>query len=212
MLTDYIYLDHDERYKMAPLKHSILTEITQYNGDFSVDLRISSKVMVKLNYTGMVKELYVVCQFDGYIDGSLPNGEKQWNNYLVSVRRIDGNGNVTYSDVNPISTIQIDYNGRLRESAKDALYYNCVQRLSHNTISAYDGINVYSFAIMPQLLQPSGAANFGKIGEVELIITFRQDVVNIISNTKKMLRIGVYAKQSNYLHVMRGLAGLAYYI
>ena len=75
----------------------------------------------------------------------------------------------------------------------------------------YDGISVYSFALSPQILQPSGAANLGKLETVELVITFREDVIALVGKNKKTMRIGVYNKSVNVLRVMSGLAGLAFY-
>lgn len=215
MIADYIYLDHEERFRMANLKHEMLTELIRYNGDVTVDLSISNTVSVRLNFNGTSKELYIVCQMDGNVDGTLPNGEKQWNNYMVKVPKNetmqDGSVVIKYLDVEPIDTLEIQYNGREREPAKPAMYYSCLEKLKHHTVSRSDGIYVYSFAISPQLLQPSGNANLGKIGYVDLIIKFRDDVVALIGQNKKTMRIGVYNKEVNHLRIMSGLAGLAFY-
>ena len=215
VIADYIYLDHDERFRMAPLKHEPNIELIQYNGDTIVDLSTTNTTTIRLNFNGTSKELYIVCRMDEYVDGSLPNGEKQWNNYLVKVPKnetlINGETVISYVDVNPIDTIQIKYNGRERETTKDIMFYTCLQRLKHHNVCIYDGINVYSFAITPQLLQPSGAANLGKVGYVDLVIKFRDDVVALVGKNKKTLRVGVYNKSVNILRIMSGLAGLAFY-
>jgi hypothetical protein len=215
MIADYIYLDHDERYRMASLRQEILTEQIQYNGDFTLDLKQTNQVTVRLNFNGTSKELYFVCQLDENINGNFPNGEKQWHNYLIKVPKnetmLDGSVVIKYLEIDPISTVEIKYNGREREPEKDEVYYSCLQRLKHHNISAPDGIHVYSFALTPQILQPSGNANLGKIGYVDLVIKFKKAVVDLIGNSKKTFRIGVYNKSVNHLRIMSGLAGLAFY-
>ena len=217
MLADYIFLDHDERYRVAPLKHEMITEVTQANGDTVIDLSTikDNTVSVRLKFNGSTKELYFVCQMLENIDGSLPNGELRYNNYLVSVPKnetvINGQVVIQYLDVNPIDTMKIMFNEREREKEKEIMFYSCVQRLQHNNVSDYDGINVYSFALTPQILQPSGTANLGIMGYVDLVITFRQDVMDLVGNNKKLMRIAVYNKSVNLLRIMSGLAGLAFY-
>jgi hypothetical protein len=217
MIADYIYLDHEERFKQAPLRHEMLIDLFQSNGEYSIDLSTieNNTTSVRVNFNGTSKELFLVCQLMDYIDGSLPNGEKQWHNYLIKVPKnekiVNGATVIEYLDVNPIETLEINFDGRLREPAKEILYYNCIQRLKHHSTSLYDGINVYSFAISPQLLQPSGSANLGKVGYIDLVIKFREDVMALIGKNKKLMRIGVYNKSINMLRIMSGLAGLAFY-
>jgi len=215
MIADYIYIDHDERMRIAPLAQDILVDTIQYNGDILVDLSTETEKTIKLCFGGTSKELFIVCQMDEYINGSLLNGEKQWNNYLVSVpkeyKMINGSYETTINNVNPIDSMEIRFNGRQREPLKDILYYNCIQRIVHHTTSLYDGINVYSFSIRPEEQQPSGVANTGKIGYVELYIKFRDDVIALVGKQKKLLRIGIYNKSINFLRVRSGMAGLAFY-
>lgn len=215
MLADYIYIDHEERIKMAPLKQEMLMETIQYNGDVMIDLSTTSEISVRLNMIGLSKELYIVCRLDEYIDGTLPNGEKKWNYYLVDIPDRETKNDIglietTYLHVNPIYTIQIKYNGRERETTKNVLFYTCIQKYEHHRNNNYDGINVYSYALTPELLQPSGNANLGKIGNVDLVIKFRDDVMNLVGKNKKIMHINVYNKSSNILRMMSGIGGLAF--
>lgn len=215
MVADYIYVDHDERMRMATSAHDILIEPIYYNGDICINLSSEIDTTVRLCFAGASKELFVVCQMDEYINGSMVNGEKQWNNYLVAVPKnyqmINGVYTTTTEYVCPIDTMRILFNGREREASKDVLWYSCVGRYAHHTVSAYDGICMYSFALNPEELQPSGNANTGIIGYVELYITFRKDVLALVGKQKKTMRIGVYNKSINILRVRSGMAGLAFY-
>lgn len=215
VVADYIYLDNEERMRIVKQPHDILIEQIQYNGDVSINLSLESEKTIQLCFGGETKELYVVCQLDEYVDGTLLNGEKQWNNYLVSVPKDyimnDSSYMTVTNNVNPIESMKILFNGREREPEKDILWYGCVQRLAHHTASLYDGISVYSFALNPEELQPSGAVNTGKLGYIEIYIKIRSDVVSLIGKQKKLMRVGIYNKACNFLRIRSGLAGLAFY-
>ena len=65
LYIDYIFLDTDERRKMAPNPHEYLIEQLQFTGDESVG---SSSNKIKLNFNHPVKELIWVVQPDANVD------------------------------------------------------------------------------------------------------------------------------------------------
>ncbi len=74
LYVDYIYLDTDERRRMAQNPHEYLIEQLQFTGDESVG---SSSNKIKLNFNHPVKELLWVVQPDANVDycASLEGGE-----------------------------------------------------------------------------------------------------------------------------------------
>ncbi len=74
LYVDYIYLDSDERRRMAQNAHEYLIEQLQFTGDESVG---SSSNKIKLNFNHPVKELIWVVQPDAHVDycASLETGE-----------------------------------------------------------------------------------------------------------------------------------------
>ena len=74
LYVDYIYLDSDERRRMAQNAHEYLIEQLQFTGDESVG---SSSNKIKLNFNHPVKELIWVVQPDAHVDycASLEAGE-----------------------------------------------------------------------------------------------------------------------------------------
>lgn len=170
---------------------------------------------LRLGFIGLSKELIFVVQTKDKIDGSLPNGEKRWDDYLVDLpvkQVIVDNQYITeYSRVNPIASVEIKFNGRERENTKDIKFYNLIQRFAFHSCNDYDGINVYSFALEPESLQPTGIANFSKIDNVDLCITFIPQLARLINTNKKIVRIGVYNESCNILRIMSGMAGAAFY-
>jgi hypothetical protein len=215
MIGNYLYIEHEDRMNVAKEKQEILMETIQYNGETLIDLNTTDTITIELNFCTLSKELFIACRLDEYTDGSQANGEKKWNNYLVKIPKnivsSFGSLNVTYEEINPIDTNQIKYNGREREATKESVYFECIQKYQHHTCGDNDGINVYSFALYPELLQPTGNANLGRIGTVELIIKFKDDIVQYVRDAKKTMHINVYNKGINILRIMSGLAGLAYF-
>jgi hypothetical protein len=74
LFVDYVFLDTDERRRMAQVAHEYLIEQLQFTGDESVT---SSNVKIKLNFNHPVKELVWVVQRDCTVE----NGLNQWTNY-----------------------------------------------------------------------------------------------------------------------------------
>ena len=74
LYVDYIYLDSDERRRMAQNAHEYLIEQLQFTGDESVG---SSSNKIKLNFNHPVKELIWVVQPDAHVDycASLEGGQ-----------------------------------------------------------------------------------------------------------------------------------------
>lgn len=197
MVATFIILDHDERLRVGVSRSEQLIEVTTFNGHLELE-NINNSVTIPVVFSGMSKEIFIVCTLKSNIDGSALNGEKKYINHLV-------NG------LEPFAKIQIKLNGCERETPKDGLFYMCINRLTHHTASQYDGIYVYSFALYPELLQPSGAANLSKFNKMEFIFTVNDEIVNQLRAQKDAMKIGIYSKSYNILRIMSGMAGLAYY-
>lgn len=78
LYVDYVFLDTDERRKMAQNPHEYLIEQLQFTGDESVG---SSSNKIKLNFNHPVKELVWVVQKDDCVDycSSLESGQHLFN-------------------------------------------------------------------------------------------------------------------------------------
>lgn len=213
VIANYIYMDFSQRLELVKHKQEMLIDKVKYYDDLILDLNKNFEQTVKIEFQGLSKELFVIIQPINYINGSLENNEYKFNDYTL----VDKNQNIR----NPINTIKIKYNGIERQKKCDIEFYNLIQRYQHNTYCDYDGIDAYSFSIFPEDIQPSGVANLGKIGIVELDILFNKDLFTykydkttktIIkrSKTEKIVRVAVYSKQYNFLRIMSGLGGLMY--
>jgi len=234
--VDYIYLDVEERRRMAQQSHEYLIEQTQFNENKGLS---SSSNRVDLTFNHPVKELVWVVQPANYTDCKLPvfdaNSGAPWNpltdaparpqnddaNYYrgASYSTYDwntgtgGHGRLmpfTY-DTAPIYQQKLQINGQDRMDVRYGDYFNRVQPYQHhsgNTIN-YPGIYCYSFALRPEEHQPSGTCNFSRIDTAHLVMDFVGEA--IVDETRDATwNVRVYAVNYNILRIMSGMAGLAY--
>jgi hypothetical protein len=192
---DYIYLDTEERRRMAQESHEYLIEQTQYNEDKGIS---SYNNRIDLTFNHPVKELVWVVQPTYYNNCSQSTAK--------GVYRLQP---FTYDQAAVYKqTIQI--NGQDRMDARHGDYFNRVQPFQHH--SGYvpqAGIYMYSFALKPEEHQPSGTCNFSRIDTATLVMEMSGGVTIDESNDNTW-DVRVYAVNYNILRIMSGMAGLAY--
>jgi len=211
LYVDYIYLDTEERRRFAQVAHEYLIEQLQFTGTESVTAT-SNKIQLSFNHP--CKEIVWVVQNPSYLD---------CNSSLNSPWR--------YTDANlgnPTAVAKIQLNGQDRFTEREGSYFNFVQPYQHHTNTPSTGINVYSFALKPEELQPSGSCNFSRIDNAVLNLTltpatFRTNVDPFPTLSRasdftsdptfpaqSSANVNVYATNYNVLRVMSGMGGLAY--
>lgn len=79
-----------------------------------------------------------------------------------------------YAGRNPVVSAKLQLNGHDRFSSRLGSYFNLVQPYQHHTNVPATGINVYSFALNPELHQPSGTLNFSRIDSAVLQLQLTQ--------------------------------------
>jgi len=172
LYIDYIFLDTVERRKFAQVSHEYLIDQLQYAGPESVS---ATNYRSKLNFNHPVKELVWVVH-------------KDTDPLLV----YDAN----------MTLAKLQLNGHDRFSERAGRYFNQVQPWQHHTnIPDQKGIYVYSFALNPEVDQPSGTANFSRIDNSTLVLT-------LVDSSAYTLQ--VYAVNYNVLRIISGMGGLAY--
>jgi hypothetical protein len=218
LLIDYVYLDVEERRRMAQESHEYLIEQTQFNEDKGLT---SAQNRGDLTFNHPVKELIWVTQYSWRRNCTIlpPSGR------TVSP--------LTYDALLQDCSIQL--NGQDRVPSLPGHYYAAVQPYQHhsgrgfidgevlvvNGPSTYSrapiaearfmpgGVYMYSFAIKPEEHQPSGTCNFSRIDTATLV--FSVDGNTAISKADlENYDIRVYAINYNILRVMSGMGGLAY--
>jgi hypothetical protein len=193
--VDYIYLDTEERRRMAQQSHEYLIEQTQYNEDKGIS---SYNNRIDLTFNHPVKELIWVVQPSAYTNCS--------NAKALNQTRLKP---FTY-DQAAVFEQWIQINGQDRMEKRYGNYFNQVQQFQHHTgNTSQPGIYSYSFALRPEEHQPSGTCNFSRIDTATIVMQMSGGVAVSQSNDNNW-DVRVYAINYNILRVMSGMGGLAF--
>jgi hypothetical protein len=202
LYIDYIYLDTEERRRMAQASHEYLIEQTQFNEDKGI---VGANNRVDLTFNHPVKELIWVVQ----------------PSYCTDCRIAAEHGLTrlqpfSYND-DPVFDQWLQINGQDRLDRRYGDYFSKVQSYQHHTGGLDGGAYSYSFALRPEEHQPSGTCNFSRIDTATIVMNMASFVgkksggpLNPGLNDPQNWDVRVYAINYNVLRVMSGMGGLAY--
>ena len=216
LYIDYIYLDVEERRRMAQQSHEYLIEQTQFNEDKGIS---SYNNRIDLTFNHPVKELVWVVQPESYTNCKI-------NGPGVRLKPFTYDSAAVYEQL-------LQINGQDRLDRRYGDYYNKVQPSQHHTGSfdavktlngyvhtgnAYgsqafqQGAYMYSFALRPEEHQPSGTCNFSRIDTATIVMNLSGSVTidDGGDGSDNNWNVRVYAVNYNILRIMSGMAGLAY--
>jgi hypothetical protein len=201
--AQYIYIENDERKRLSKTKGEHLVNHIQYRNnilftknEILFDSEKNGYVVLNVYIKNPCKEIIWFVQTNKNIDGSLLNGALKYDNY-------------SYNDTDPLVNITIKFDNIYRENTRSSQYFNNVVPYEYHSSSLGTGKYVYSFSLLPNILQPSGSANISKIDNFDLYLTLNPDLVNDMINNNVTIRCGYYGMTVNILRVMSGMAGLA---
>jgi hypothetical protein len=117
---------------------------------------------------------------------------------------------------NPVKYAKLQINNYDRTTTLDGDYFNRYQCNRHHTnIPRSPGINVYSFSIKPEDMQPSGSLNFSCLERSKLFLwigsLYEGGSNGNTLSPGKPLETYVYARGINILRIMNGMGGVAYH-
>jgi hypothetical protein len=121
-------------------------------------------------------------------------------------------GNFINRSDNPIINSSFQLNGKNRFQERDGFFYNYLQPYYYFKNSPPDGVNIYTFSLNPEEIQPSGTINLGNVNSKDLLIILGK-YNNTSSNYLSYFisgNIRIFALGYNNLKIYRGVAGLAY--
>ncbi len=217
MLADFIYLDTKERRKFAQSGHEYLIDIIQSYFD-DTDIEEYKK---RLEFTNPSKEIIWVVQRKSNLTNKIGTRECLWSNYGIY---LDGTGN-------PINTSQLFINGNKLTDNEDSIYFNNYIPYNCHTRIPSDGINCYSFALMPEENQPSSTCNMSRLTSFQLALNINQNMlyelnrnitvsnnnscsnntqVNLFTDIPDSMYIKVFSISQNILRIIGGMGGLAF--
>lgn len=195
VLGEFIYVDNKERNIIAKSKHEYLIEYIvneTYVYDYTrLTNNILGTIEIKLKSVEMCKEIIWTVQTGTNIKNKL------WHDF-------------TYNNMNPCISARIIFNGNDRETSHEIQFYDLIMAYQCHTSSPNIGINIYSFALYPEYMQPSGCANLSLI-DARLIITLHPKLINDMKNNNEYININTYISAQNILRIMSGFSGIAYY-
>lgn len=222
IFSECVFLSQNENARFTNSKLSYLIEQVQYNGDYHI-MR-TPETTVPLNFSKPIKYILFAAQKSLYtLPKTLENTSvtfsnvcNQWNNFQVTAYNAynnnwDPNG-VTNSCTNCGNTYgNLITNARFRVGGIDrtmdlsnGYYSDLVPYYYFNNAPKSNGILVYTFAIDPLNLQPSGTANFTRLNNVQLNLSLAMSVPSIFANGENNTVVPTtvstqgYCKSENY--------------
>ena len=191
---DYVYLDVEERRRFVSNAHEYLIEQIQFTSLIALE-SAASQISVPIEFNHPVREFLWVLQ------RNVARQNHEWFNF--SSLSISEQG--VRTDLLDTAVLQLD--GFERFQVRTAPYFRLVQPWQrHTTIPNDDFIYVYSLALRPEELQPSGSLNASRIDTIKLLISTNQATVPARGNCT----IRVYATNHNVLRVVDGFGGVLF--
>lgn len=105
-------------------------------------------------------------------------------------------------EVGPLHQFKLILNGTDRFVPQYGKYFNQYQPYQYHSGVPYPGIYVYSFALKPEELQPSGTCNFSRIDIAQSAVNLKTGVPSVNQR--------MFAVNYNILRIQSGLGGLAF--
>ena len=118
---------------------------------------------------------------------------------LHSNKILNNHFDYTFNEVSIINKCLLVINSINRMELNSIEYYTTIQNYQHNLNNYQNGLYIYSFALNPKELQPSGSINFSKIED-----SYLQFNMNNFVNYQNNVLIKCYAIQYNLIKISLG--------
>jgi hypothetical protein len=198
ILIDYYYLDEDERYKFAQSKHDYIIEQLQFTPNIAINETNYSAKIVAMHptklITWVVQMNYIKSSKDYY------NYTNSYQNKILDTENFDSKiGEPVGKSLINSQTVYINGNPRL--SMRNADYFDTLQVIQHTKVSPSTGINMYSYGVLPFVVQPTGTCNMSQINTTEINLKLDQNI-----NINNGATFRSYSLGYNVLRMINGLA------
>lgn len=228
IMSRFIYVDDDERSLMAETKMEYLIEKFNYNGSkvfsqnnvFTTGANLMTRNITSLDLSNLTATAVIditvndpIKYFVWYLKfrdktTELPIDIIDWCKFGYNVRNTDGQ---IVSIKNIIESIQITMNGITREMEHPESQYTHLIPYDKNMGSLDSGEYLYSFALYPLILQPTGCANYSQIPQSSIIMKFSKQIQNLFeSNPNLEVKIELWGLAYNTLRYASGMAALLF--
>ena len=192
LLCNYVYLDVFERTKFAKqLIHEYLIEQVQSINGYSIAQNILN-VNIRLFLNHPVKELFWIYRT------AIANTANDYDNYA----NITNYDTPIEAKIPPFTRITLRFNGNDRFETTTETFFRLYQPYKYHSSGTNNYIYMYSFALEPENIQPSGTCNFSKIDNAVLSLDMSHNIPEGIVN--------VYGMNYNILRIQNGMAGILF--
>jgi len=229
----YIYLDEDERIKYATSKLEYLINNFKYSGLYTYgynQIINNPDVNQYLFFANPTKYLLwtirAVNKSDplsldniinwnrcGYVitnNNTLPNIGMTGKANIIDNEIVWKNNLPTTTNIKIVDKMKILFNGKDREEYHGDEFYKSIQPYARCLGSLDNGQYLYSFALLPQLIQPSGSANLTYVPQLELSFTVDSKFIQYMNTNKLELELQMWACSTEILRVMSGFIAPAF--
>ncbi len=212
LYVDYMYLENEERKLFVQRKHNYLIEQLQINTEtFNT---YQPDIIFNLDLFHPVKEIMWIIQNEdvlqkntSFLDPHCAKGNEWFNFSDRSLISTSGPGGGT-TPTDPLIDAELQIEGNPRFEKRDAQHFRLLQPFQRHTYTSELFVYIYSFALHPERLQPSGTCNFSRIDNADLVMKLVSDKSNNLFLENP--RVTLFAMNYNILQIASGMAGLAY--
>jgi hypothetical protein len=207
---DYGFLDIPERRRFVSAPLEYLIEQVQLSPPLAIPVN-SRTATLGLNFNHPIKELLWVIQRNVSVSRHEYFNWSSLGFYEIEMNQVNGIPQPpNRTDLMVNAKVQLD--GQDRFDTRDPVFFRLVQPYQrHTTIPSDRYIYVYSFALRPEDLQPSGTLNASRIDNFVIQVGLQEQGTSY--NTSAQfgdMTAYVYATNYNVLRVIDGYAGLLF--
>lgn len=219
VLMHYVYLEMEERLRIAASKLEFLVETNHTSGLYIYKYKdiINKQINSRLYFSGPCKYLLWRAKIKN-------NDKVNWNKdgYTVTTQKIVTTTIDTLSppqsfdiyynyetEIKIINYTEIYFNGNVRQEFNSD-YFNTITTYEANMGALEDSQFMYSFALFPKLLQPSGAANLSMIEDLTFTHTLTDEIIEYMKNNDLTLEIEYWNLDYQVMRVMSGFIAPAF--
>lgn len=213
LFVDYIFLDYLERKKFAQSAHEYLIETVQ--SDYAIIDYFNYSYHVDFKHP--CKELLFFFQKEAYRTDDTGQSKNSFNNFTIDIS----------NNTNSLNSAIMTLNGfeKVNKVTGTSEFYNLLQPYEHHKKIPNVGVYNYSFALVPEEIQPSGSLNMSRIKDVLFNFELKQSMftynksdidplITVGGMDDEVLSTDVYFKIFgicyNILRIKNGYTGLAF--
>ena len=207
---EFVHLGEKEKMRFTQTNHEYVIEQHQLNqNSFLNTSSVISEINTELVKTRYNLELNHPIKYiswaivnEGSVSELSSSNMGQGPCYFVSMC-----SNSIYGNDGNDGKVRILFNGEDKEPELPMAYYTRLFPKKYlNNIPKLDRIGMYSFALNPMSIEPSGTCNFSKLQNAALDLTLANNIIETIKGKK----LYIFAVNYNLLIITNGMAGLRY--